>query len=152
MIRFERTRDFELIASIMSRPELYRWIADDFYPAAENFWPLASDSILYLLAYEGAELLGLVITHPINAVLWEVHHAILPSAWGERAHRIAVEAEQWIWRHTLAAAIVGFTPECNRLALQFARRHGGREVGRIPRAYQRDGALFDLIVFSKSRS
>ena len=152
MIRLERTGDVELVASIMRHPRLYPHIADDFYPAPEVFRPLSGGAIVHLLAYDGAALLGVVITHPINAVLWEVHHALLPCAWGERAHRVALEAEEWIWRNTLAATICGFTPECNKLALKFARRHGGRAVGRIPNAIQRGGKLHDLIVFAKSRN
>jgi hypothetical protein len=151
LIRLERTFDVELVASIMRHPRLYPHIADDFYPPAEEFVPASGPAIVHLLAYEGDELLGVVITHPINAVCWEIHHALLPHAWGERAHLIGVVFEEWLWKNTLAQTGVGFTAECNRLALRFARRHGMRAVGRLPNAYRKGGKLFDLIVFAKNR-
>lgn len=150
-IRFERTRDYELIASIMTHPKLYGWLADDFYPAPENFWPNASESIYYLLAFDGEECLGLCITHPINQLLWEVHHALLPKSWGQRAQRIGEAFEQWLWEFTPAVKAIGFTPSCNRLALAYARRAGMREAGRIERAYQRRFELHDLVIFEKAR-
>ena len=136
----------------MTRPELYRWLRDDDGPDPEEFYPNASPHVHYVLAWDDAELLGVVITHPINTVCWEVHHAILPSAWGARAHAIGLEFERWLWANTPAETAAGFTPACNRLALRYARQHGMRETGRIPRAYRRGGELFDLVVFAKTRN
>lgn len=135
----------------MTTPGVYEWLADDFYPTPENFWPQMSPAIFHLVAYDGAELVGVYITHPINAVCWEVHHAILPSAWGARARRIGEAYEAWLWENTGAQTAVGFTPTCNRLALRYARVLGMRECGRLPRAYQRRGELFDIVIFAKGR-
>ena len=151
MIRLERTKDYELVASIMAHPKLYPWIADDFYPSPENFLANDSDAIYYLVAWDDLELLGVCITHPINAILWEVHHALLPKSWGERAAEIARAFDAWLWEYTHAVKAVGFTPSCNRLALRFARRAGMTEVGRVTRAYQRFGQLYDLVIFEKAR-
>lgn len=154
MIELQRTRDYQLVASIMRRREIYRSLADDFYPAPEQFLPIASEGLVHLLAFDGdrqGELLGVLVAHPINPVLWEVHHALLPSCWGARAHAVGIAFEAWLWENTLAQTAFGFTPECNRLALRYARRHGMRECGRIPRAWQKDGELFDIIILAKSR-
>ncbi len=154
MIRFERTFDLALVRSIMTRPEIYPGLADDFYPSAENFRPFAGAALFHLLAFDderGGELLGLFVTHPINAVLWEVHHALLPSAWGARAHRVGIAFESWLWENTQAQTAVGFTPASNRLALRYARRHGMTEVGRIPLAIARRSRLEDILIFAKHR-
>lgn len=151
-IRLERTRDYGLIARIMTHPQLYPWIADDFYPAPENFWPMESEAIYYLLALDADDLLGVCMTHPINARLWEVHHAILPEAWGKRALAIARALESWLWENTPARSAIGFTPACNRLACRFAARAGMRQVGRLTGCYQRRSELHDILIFQKSRS
>jgi hypothetical protein len=155
VIRFQRTFDLDLVRSIMTRPEIYAGLSDDFYPSAEEFRPNGSEAVVYLIAYDDVkqdgELLGLFITHPINAVLWETHHALLPICWGARAHQVGVAFERWLWANTQAQTALGFTPECNRLAVRFARRHGLKECGRIPSGYQKGGVLCDLLVFSKTR-
>lgn len=151
MIRFERTRNLKLVASIMTHPKLWPWIADDFYPAPEHFWPLESEAIHYLVALDEDEPLGLVITHPINAILWEVHHALLPQAWGARARAIGEAFEAWLWANTSALKAVGFTPSCNKLALRYARKAGMQEVGRIEKCYQRQFELHDIVIFEKAK-
>ena len=161
MIRFERTRDYELVARIMTHPRLYSWIADDFYPPPENFWPNASESIFYLLVFDvdessetktgDGDLLGLIITHPINALLWETHLALLPHAWGETAREIAAAFEAWLWATTPAKKAVGFMPADNTLGIRYLRRVGWREAGRLEACYMRFGRLLDLLIFEKSR-
>lgn len=136
----------------MTHPRLYSSLADDFSPAPDDFRPLAGASIFHLLIYDGPELCGLYITHPINAALWEIHHAILPSAWG-RTDAIGAAFDSWFWEHMVCAeTVIGFTPANNALALRYARRHGFTECGRIPRAVSKQRQLVDLVVFSKSRT
>jgi hypothetical protein len=152
LIRLERTRDYELVAKIMSHPRIYPWIADDFYPAPENFWPHTGENVFYLLAYEGGELLGLIMTHPINGVLWETHHAVLPHAWGARAAQMGAAFFEWLWHYTEAQTCLGITAADNRLALRFARNVlGMQESGRIRRGIRRGAKLHDLIIFTKER-
>lgn len=151
MIELERTFDKNLIAEIMTHPRLYPHIADDFYPAPENFMPLAGDNVFYLLAKEAGCILGLCIAHPINTLLWEIHHAILPCAWGRKAQRIGEAFEAWLWENTQALKAVGFTPSCNTLAVRYAAKHGLKEVGRLTKCYQRGFELFDILIFEKAR-
>ncbi len=151
MIRFERTHNLKLVASILTHEKLWPWISDDFYPAPENFWPNESEYIFYLIAFDGDEPLGLYIAHPINTLLWEVHHALLPKAWGARALEIGRAFEAWLWENTHALKAVGFTPACNKLALRYARKLGMREAGRVTKCYQRRFELFDIVIFEKPR-
>lgn len=151
MIRFERTRNLKLIASIMTHPDLWPWLSDDFYPAPENFLPIESEAIFHLMAFDGDEPLGLYITHPINTLLWEVHHALLPKAWGPRALEIGRAFEAWMWLNTDALKLVGFTPACNKLALRYAKQLGMQEVARVAKCYQRRFELHDIVILEKAK-
>lgn len=164
MIIFERTRDLDLVAAIMTHSLIYPWIADDFYPAPENFRPNDSEAVHYLLSFDEAqrkELLGVFITYPVNQLLWMVDHALLPHSWGSRerstarsgarALEIGRAFEEWLWTFTPATKAVGLTPSCNKLALRYARRAGMTEVGRISRCYQRQFELHDLVIFEKEK-
>jgi hypothetical protein len=151
MITFKRTRDLDAVASILTHEKLWPWIADDFYPAPENFRPNDAECIWYLLAFDEEDTpLGLFITHPINQLLWEVDHALLPWAWG-RTRAIGAAFEAWLWENTPATKAIGFTPSCNKLALRYARKAGMCEVGRIARCYQRQFELHDIVIFEKEK-
>ena len=150
-IRFERTYDLALVKSIVTHPALYEFLSDDFFSPAEDFRPNDAPQIVRLLAYEGDELLGLFSASPINAILWQVDHALLPSSWGRRAREAAKAFFAWLWENTPAVKAVGFTPGANALALRFARSLGMRECGRLARCYQKHFQLQDLVIFEKDR-
>jgi hypothetical protein len=151
MISFRRTRDLEVVRSIMTHEQLWPWLSDDFAPAPENFQPNDAECLWYMLAFEGELPLGLFITHPINQLVWEVDHALLPWAWGAPAREAGAAFEAWLFSNTPAIKAVGFTPACNKLALRYARQAGMREVGRITRGYQRRFELFDIVIFEKEK-
>lgn len=152
-IRFERTRDYELVAAIMTHPRIYGHISDDFYPPPDDFWPRMDEKIFHLLVYLDDKCVGLYITYAINPLLWQVEHCLLPWAWRARATDAIGEAfEQWLWTHTTAEKAIGLTPSCNTLALRYAKRLGMREAGRIEGAYQREFKRHDIVIFEKARA
>lgn len=151
VISLQRTYDFPLIKSIITHRRLWPHIASDFHPTWEDFEPNESEAIHYLLASIGDEHLGLFMTHwIISPLTWEVHHAILPSAW-MYTDEIAAQAEHWIFTETPCETIVGHTPTCNKLACRFALKRGMVESGRIPNGYKKDGNLYDILIFNKQR-
>ena len=151
MIRLERTLDLELVRQIMTHAALYPFLADDFYPASEDFRPNATASIWYLLVFDGDELLGLFMSHPINALAWEVHVALYPVAWGRRARAAGKAFLSWLWQMTPARVVVGFVPTSNPLAVGYAKGLGLRELGRVPLCYQRQFQLFDIVILCRER-
>ena len=150
-MRLECSTDYALIASIMRHPRIYPWLGDDFYPCAEDFSPNESPAVTYLLAFDDGELLGVFMTHPINGVLWEVHHCLLPSAWGRRARAAGKAYLGWLWHSTHALKVVGFTPSDNALAIRFAKSLGLVEIGRLRRSLLRRGVLVDLVIVGKDK-
>ena len=151
MIHCERTRDYELARQIITHPRIYPWVTDDASPAREDYRPIESDAVIYLLVYDAAELLGMFLFTPQSGVCVEVHTCLLPHAWGSRATAAAAAARAWIWAHTPAARIVTSVPADNRLALRFAVRSGMLEYGRNPASIRKNGRLEDLILLGISR-
>jgi hypothetical protein len=153
IIKFERTQDKTLIREIITHPKVWRWLSDDSFPPKELYCPPDNSAVCYLLATDAhtGELFGLYITHPITAALWEVDHALLPTAYGSPALAIGRAFEAWLWANTSAETVLGLTPLDNRLAIRYARRLGMNESGRIPRGICRGGQFHDFIVFTKVR-
>ena len=148
---FERTRDYELIRSIMSHRRIYPFITDDLCPAVEDFRPAHSDAIWYMLAKDEGDLLGMWIFVPQNGICWEVHTCLLPVGWGERGARAARELAGWVWQHTECRRIITNVPECNRLALRFAMRAGMETFGRNKQSFLKSGKVHDQIMLGLSR-
>jgi RimJ/RimL family protein N-acetyltransferase len=151
MIRFERTLDPVRVAAIRTHPKLYPWLADDYYPAPENFWPAMGETIFHVLCFDGDELLGLFSVNLVNRILWEVHVALLPQAWGARGKRAAREFFTWTWANLPAEKLFGLIADDNRAARNFALRVGMRQCGRLMNALRRGGELKDLVIFDLER-
>ena len=150
MIRLERSKDYRLIRDIITHPRLYPWIKSDDHPPAEKFWPAETDTIHYMLAYNDAELLGVVMVHPIHTLAtWEIHHCIMPIGWPS-VDKIAEEVFLYLWTETPCQTAVGFTPVCNKLACRFALRVGMHKVGVISNGYRKDGRLYDIMVTERT--
>ena len=148
MLTFERSQDYNLIRSILQHPQIYPYISDDGSPSAEDFQPVESDAMWYVLVREQLRdrkqrLLGLWLFVPQNTVCWEVHTALLPDAWGPLGHEAAREMAKWIWEHTPCKRIITNVPEPNRLALHFAKEAGMEEYGVNSKSYLKKGRLFD---------
>lgn len=151
MIHFERSFDYPLIRAILTVPAIWRHISDDGSPAPADYQPIESELLWYVLVWDEKELLGLWMFHPHNTVCWEVHTALLPNAWGERARQAARQMTDWIWAHTPCCRIITNVPETERIALKFALAAGMEEYGRNPRSFLKDGRLLDQILLGISK-
>jgi RimJ/RimL family protein N-acetyltransferase len=151
VIRIERSTDYSLIKGVMTHPAVYRHLTDDTSPPADEFRPIESDLFWYLLAWDGNELLGLWLLVPHSAVCWEIHTALLPDAWGERARQAATVALEWIWTHTPCRRIVTGVPQGNRVAFRFALAAGMEQYGVNEASFLRGGRMLDQICLGISR-
>jgi RimJ/RimL family protein N-acetyltransferase len=140
---FERTTDASLVRSVLTDPAIWRGISDDSSPAREEYEPAMSETIWYVAVRDRAELLGLFVFVPQNAVCWEVHTCLLPHSWGDRAAQASREMSAWIWANTPCRRIVTTVPSFNRLALRFAKEAGLTQYGVNPASFIRDGRLHD---------
>lgn len=151
-ITIERTADYGLIRSILTHPQIYPHISDDFSPAREEFQPPPDHpSIWYLAARDGEEVLGIWMLVWHSPVLVECHTCLLPVAWGRRAAIAAREALRWVFANSEAQTLMTNVPAYNRLALRFAKQSGMTEFGRIPSSFRKNQKDHDQIVMGLSR-
>lgn len=148
---FKRTQDYELVRQIMTHPRVYPHITDDGSPEADDYSPIQSDQVWYVLVCEEAVTLGLWMLVPQNSICFEIHTCLLPVAYGGLARRAAELMAAWIWANTPCRRLVTTVPETNRLALRFAVRAGMQEYGRNPKSFMKDGQLLDQLLLGMSR-
>jgi RimJ/RimL family protein N-acetyltransferase len=148
---FERTTDYALIKQIITTPAIFTHASDDFSPAAEQWEPVQSDQIWYVLVKDGAELLGLFMLVPENAICWKVHTCLLPNAWGRKAKQAAKEGIEWVWKNMPSLRLITDVPEYNRQASIFARWAGMTEFGVNPKSYMKHGKLQDVTMLGISK-
>src|SRR5689334_2933983 len=99
-VTFERTQDYNLIRAIITHPKVYRLVTDDSSPKPEAYEPPASDLLWYVLALDGAELLGVFAFFPQSGITAEVHTNLLPCATGRRALEAGQGVIPWMWAQT----------------------------------------------------
>jgi RimJ/RimL family protein N-acetyltransferase len=151
MIHIERSTDYALIRGIMTHDAVYRHLTDDTSPAAADFRPIESDHLWYLVVWDGNQLLGLWLLHPHTAVEWEIHTALLPDAWGDRARRAAAVMLEWVWVNTPCRRIITGVPQGNRLAYRFALDAGMEQYGVNCASFLKNGRMQDQICLGISR-
>lgn len=156
VIQFERSTNYELIRQIITHERIWGYLSDDGSPPREDFEPLESNFVWYVIACDvddagGGEILGLWMFFPHNTVCWEVHTCLLPIAWGERGQAAAKMLPDWIWRNTPCRRIVTNVPTYNRLALHFAFKAGMKMYGVNPDSYLKDGILRDQMCLGISK-
>lgn len=149
MITAQPTEDLTLVRSVITHPQIWDHVSDDYSGQPESFVPAAQ--ALYLAMYDDSELLGVFLVHPHNTVCWEVHTCLLPNAWGPRARVAAQSAIAWMWQHTAARRLITNVPVTNRLALRFARQSGFTEFGRNPDSFQKDQILHEQVLLGISK-
>jgi RimJ/RimL family protein N-acetyltransferase len=150
-MQFERTRDYELIAAIITHEKLWPWLTDDFSPAREDYRPAENEAIRYVLVSDAGELLGMFIFIPESEVCWTIHTCLLPHAFGPRAAEAALGVVAWVWANSGCMRITTNVPKYNRLARRFALAAGMAEYGVNPKSYRKHGKLHDQALLGMSR-
>lgn len=145
------SQDYALISAIIRHKKVYPHIADDFSPDPEDYRCPEYPHLVYLLARDRGELLGVWILIPISNVHWEISWAPLPTAFGSRARSATRAVFAWIWANTTCARITATIAATNRLSLLLARAVGMAEYGRNPYSVQRHGRLYGQVLLGISK-
>lgn len=137
-----RTRDMELVRSILLHPSIFPHVHDDGVKECE---PQDHEGFNWMLVSDG-EPLGVFLVHALNTYCYEMHTCLLPVAWGPPAARAAQMLLEWAFEHTACEKMVTNVPAYNRAALRFAKAGGMTQEGINRASFMRKGALVDQIM------
>ncbi len=152
-ISFERTYDPEVIRQIVTHPQNYCWVSDDFSPASDRWTPPLGESVWWVLAKEGKdEILGIFLLVFESPILAHVHCAFLPGARGARARKAALAGLEWLWQNTKCLRLVASIPGWNKPAVHFARFIGMEVYGANRSSCLKDGKLWAQILMGLTRN
>jgi len=128
------------IREILTHPEVYPRIKDDYSPPAEQFNPTPA---YYLEPVDGV----LVLLRPMLETLWEAHIAALPDAKGKGAEAVRLAAD-WLRANTKCEQVLALFPEDNAAVSSLVARCGFERVGSVSSSFRRDGRLLSLHIYS----
>lgn len=148
----ERTFDYDLVKYIVTHPKIYGRIGDDGSPAPDDWQPIQSDAVWYVLVKDETTVLGVFTLIPKNLVTYELHTCLLPEAWGVRASMAATELRMWVWDQIpQVQRVITTVPEENSLALRFAKKAGMKSYGFNPDSFLHHGKLMGEHLLGISR-
>lgn len=131
-------QDLYLINQAVMHPKINKSVSDDF-TAGQKI--TTSDGFMWLGIFDKNDYLGLIMAHAHNTVLYEVHTALLPKAWGSKAIRCCELIVSWLIENTDCERIITSVPENNTLALRLAKKTGFKEYGFNPNSILKDNNL-----------
>jgi RimJ/RimL family protein N-acetyltransferase len=150
MVTFHPTTDTALIKSIVTRPEIWAQLADDFDGDPWDYEPKVHPQVVYVLAKDDDKALGLLIFSVHSRICWEVTIMVLPAGRG-RALEIAKAGIPWVFERG-CLRIIGRVLKSNRLALKLNKAAGFLVYGVNPGSCMKNGKLEDFVLFGVSKS
>lgn len=145
------TKDTELIKSIVTHDRVYDLVSDDGSPKKEDYIPIIGDGIYWLSIVDDNEIIGAYLLHMVNAITYEIHTCLLPSAYGKKARDAAKDVLNWMVENTNCEKIITHVPEFNRLALRYAKKAGLMEEGIIRKSFKKNGKVYDQVLLGITR-
>lgn len=147
MISYEPTQDIDFIHKCVTEPIVWRAGSDDGLANIEpDLFFIKPDGKLWLRA----EDYGLFMGEPRNAVTYEVHTMLLPSARG-KAIEIAKGAINWMFANTRCLRITTHVPEYNFLAKRLSIKSDMEFIGIDKKSFLKDGVLYDQFIYGISK-
>jgi hypothetical protein len=144
---FQLTTDYNLVREILTNPQAYEHMGDDYLVPREEYAVNIHPDIRYLIARNGSGNVGLFALFPRNCHCWELHVCMLPEAITPEKWEAARELAPWLGERTECRRLVAEVPRTNRAAIYYGTHGiGMRHVGTHPQAFMKHGKLQDLIV------
>jgi hypothetical protein len=150
-MKFERTTDLDLMKRIITTPEVWPFVSDDFSGDPESFQVPSDPRIWNMLVIDDEALLGAFVFVPRSGICWEVHTLMLPGHGAARAAQASREMAAWIWANTPCLRIITEVPDFNPLAFKFAVQAGMVQFGRNERCVMKFGELHDEILLGMNK-
>lgn len=138
-----RTRDMELVGSIVSHPAIWPHIHDD---ATAEFEPIPDLEATHWMLVNDGEPAGVFLVHAHSTYCYEMHTCLLPRTWGAKASEAAQMLLRWAFEETDCRKMITAVPAYNRAALRFAKAGGMTQEGVNRQSSMRNGELVDQIM------
>lgn len=142
----ERTYDRKFITQCVTNEHVWRMSCDDSPIDRNFFFPPINDSIIWLRAGD----YGVFMLQKVNHIEYEVHTCLLPHTRG-KAVNVAKEAMTWFFSNTNCLRIITEVPSYNKLAERLSIRVGMKQYGVNPKSFQKDGVLYDTLLYGISK-
>ena len=139
-MKIEIEENIQLIYSVMTEPEIWERITDD-YSDLSTFTP--PDDI-YLSGYCDGELIGMARFSQVNPHLFEYH----PMVFQKYRKKYSVEFHdrtiQTIKKMVSDVQLIALIPACFRDVYFFARRNGWQLSGKVTQGIKKHNKLQDI--------
>ena len=147
-MKIEYSTDYALIKAILSHPENWYYVSDDFCESIEQFEPRQGNGFHYYLVIEDEKPVGCLMLVQVSTVALELHAALTPNFKGDKSQSV-LDGLLPVIRADLPAAkrLRVFIPAWNKRALSAAIKSGLEFMGIEKEGSAKDGALHDLILF-----
>jgi hypothetical protein len=146
-VEFQLTTDYNLVREILTTPDAYEHMGDDYAPPREAYVLNCHPEIRFLLASHAGSIVGLICLIPKNLHCWELHLCMLPSASAREKWETARGLAPWLAERTECKRLVAEAPRSNAPAIYYCTHGiGMKYVGTHREAFMKHGKLHDLVI------
>lgn len=150
MITIERTKDYDLVDSILNIPEILDVISPT--KLEEPYKTRRCDSIYYLLAKHEDELVGLFIVHKDGPCSYKIHANIPKVNRKEHSKEACDNVVQWVWGNIDTNKLNAEIPVIYQNVINRSLLTGFDIEGVKRKAYLKDGEEIDVALMGIVRS
>lgn len=142
----ERTRDTELVRSILSHPELFK---RSNLANLDQLDPENQTDIIYLLVKNNNDIVGLSIVHTFNnSICCQIHVNYFPEYWGNGLADYSNLTLDWIFDNTDYQKVVAFAPDYYPQVKKHCEACGLKLEGYLLNSVLSDGKLDNQSIMS----
>jgi hypothetical protein len=149
VIEVSRTSDPQLVAAILTDPDVWAEGSDDGTGSPEDFVPAFHDSVYYLVPWLGDEPMGIFIVTPSNSITFEWHTGILKEYRGKHAIAGCRMACDWMAENTTARKLITWVEVEARHVYLYAKACGFGVEGLSHGSLLKGGQLRDQYLMGR---
>lgn len=143
-VKVVETTSPELIKAIFTDPVLWESAMDDLPVDRETWEPMFTPSHKWLVLTVDDAIIGFWALVRLNAAMWQIHVAHIPSTWGTGVARAAGPAAlDAAFEATGATKMYAMIPTHVKPVVKFAKDMGMKIEGTCKRCWQKGGDLYD---------
>lgn len=144
----ERTKDYDLVDSILNDPEILKDISSG--KLDKPFKTRRDDSVYYLLA-KPKEVIGVFIVHRDSPCSYKIHANILKHYRKEHSKKACDEVVQWVWDNIPTNKLNCDVPVIYQNVIDRAKATGFKLEGIRRKMYVKDGEEIDVALLGIER-